>query len=378
MPPRETTITVDASKLSKAADRLLKISQLVPTPDGMSNDIYATFKAKSGQASTAILSVQRFGIHAKVKVGNCSVESPLPMVTLSIPITFLRNIGHEGAVVLAQDSSNAGTLKYKRGRLTGTVSLSDPSASFETVLTGAPTDLKRVKIKPLMNGMSATLFASADPRVAATGPITRIMTPGPRSLAIVTYDSLAGAVFTSETEDDMPNIDVTIPNRVFTTLVGQTDDDYVHVGYNEAMFKVKTSDLEVVFPMADYPIIDVADRIKDITETAERGFSVTPSDLINAIESVTSLANMDKEIISTELRYSDSKLLVRINSEKLSGKNMVEVRPLYNEPFSVMCDSRRLIGFIKQTKSLSSIEVYYNADRIIVKTPLVTYAFPGS
>jgi hypothetical protein len=87
---------------------------------------------------------------------------------------------------------------------------------------------------------------------------------------------------------------------------------------------------------------------------------------------------MDKEIISTELKYANNKLLIRVNSDKLNGRNVIDVSGLHANPFETLVDSRRLLGFLKPTKSIDSINVLFNESRLIIKTDQITYAFAGS
>jgi hypothetical protein len=376
----ETTISISAGSLSRAADRLLRIAQLVPTPEGMSPEIYINLRAKTSESSKAMLTIQRFGVQVKVNVGMCVVNSPLQEVCLPIPASFMKNINGRGEdlLVLTQSQQDAGTLKYKRGMLVGTVALNDPSSMFEAVVTGAPTALIELPIRALKGALAVTQFASPDPRVTATGPISQIKSSGGHKLMVVTYDSLSGALFQAETEENFPVFDLTIPNRVMSAIIEQTNEDKASIGFNERCLVFRAKDISVIFPMGDYPVINVADRIRDIVNTAQLGFRVQPGDLIATVESVTNLAHMDKEIISAELVYDTGRLLVRVNSQKLSGKNMIKVTPLFNERFTVLVDSRRLIGFLKSTKQQDQIDVLYNQSRIIVKTQNVTFAFAGS
>jgi hypothetical protein len=376
----ETVISISPGDLSRAAERLLKIVQLVPTPEGMSNEVYITLHTRPGNRSIATLSVLRFGVQVKVRVGACDAQSPTREITLPIPASFLRNINGSGdeLLTLTQKHNDAGNLVYKRGRLTGLVALNDPSAMFEAAVADAPTELMTMPLRPLRAALSSTLFASPDPRVQATGPISQLKSLGPQLLLVVTYDSLSGALFQSPTEEVFPEFDLTIPNRILSTIIGQTSEDTAQLGFNERSLLFKARDIVVNFPMDDYPVINVADRIRAITESAQLGFKATPKELIAAIESIVSLAHMDKEIISTELKYANNKLLIQVNSDKLRGKNIIDVTGLHASPFSTMIDSRRLLGFLKPTKGIDSIDMLYNESRLIIKTDQITYAFAGS
>jgi hypothetical protein len=376
----ETVISISPGDLSRAANRLLKIVQLVPTPEGMSNEVYINMHTRPGTDSIATLSVLRFGVQVKVRVGKCNAKAPVREIILPIPASFLRNISGTGEemLTLTQQHNNAGTLMYKRGRLSGSVSLNDPSSMFESAITDVPTTLVTMPLRPLREALDYTLFASPDPRVQATGPISQIKAIGPQWIMVVTYDSLSGALYQSETEDVFPEFDLTIPNSVMSTIIAQTGEDTAEVGFNERVLHFKARDIIVTFPMDDYPVINVADRIKTITDNAQLGFTASPKELITAIESIVSLAYMDKEIISTELKYANNKLLVRVNSDKLSGKNLIDVSGLHADPFETLIDSRRLLGFLKPTKSIDSINVLYNESRLIIKTDKIIYAFAGS
>jgi DNA polymerase III sliding clamp (beta) subunit (PCNA family) len=273
--------------------------------------------------------------------------------------------------------TNDGFMSYRKAGISGKVALCDPS-SIPMMHKPQSLTLVDFDFSLIKDLLSATAFASADPRLASVGPITHIAT-GRGMIQVSTYDSMSGIIARKQHEAFKEGFELVIPNRTLMALITNSAKDVVKVGYDENVYYVRSQSTEVVMPKSDYPAIDIASHIKGAIESARSSFVVAGAAFYEAMDRISSMTKVDKDTLSVEVKFNpDSGIQINSTSAKATATANLRVEAKLDDPFSAMFDHQRLTSFTKSVAKADTLDVYFSGQRMIFVTPNVTYAFPGS
>lgn len=371
-------ITIDGKALADAASRISKVMALLPDSGMTSGSTVPVLISCTnvGEKVPVTLTSSFMGMSCRTTAGFAKVASPVRVTEFAISPDLLQALGASTQAV-ELTLTNDGFMSYRKAGVKGRVALCDPSS---VPLIQRPQNLTLVDfdfslIKDLLN---ATSFASADPRLAAVGPVTHIAT-ATGMIQVATYDSMSGIIARKQHESFKEGFELVIPNRTLMALITHSAKDVVKVGYDESVYYVRSNTTEVIMPKSDYPAIDIATHINGAITESSSAFTVTGPAFYEAMDRISSITKVDKDTLSVEVKF-DPRGALHINSTsaKATAAASVKVNVKLGEPFSAMFDHQRLTSFTKSVSKVESLDVYYSGQRMIFVTPNVTYAFPGS